>query len=320
MSPEALTEKRPSTDPDERARERLSEIGLWSDGVIFNAAEVLDTMRMADICERCESGPPGDSSESNESNESKISPGGRVERCPYRGYKRVLSVLRGQVYSGMTKCHVRHEMESQATLNALLAKMPEEFKTCSLRSFVVDDSVSESVRYAALKTREAITGGFGLILAGDVGVGKTHLAACVFADALLSGRSAVMVSTPQLMIDLKSFGFEGEYKSMLGAVCSCGLLVLDDIGVERCTDWVCEQIYVIVNKRYMDRLQTVVTTNHATPEELVEYFGSGGMRIVSRLIGMGEWVRVTGDDYRVRQRRDRRAKKNKRRPAGEAPA
>jgi DNA replication protein DnaC len=160
---------------------------------------------------------------------------------------------------------------------------------------------------AAEMTREVIDGGGSLVLAGDVGTGKTHLAAAVVVNAKLSGRSALFWSVPSLLAALRSFGADGKYKRTLSAACRCDVLVLDDLGVENVTDWAGEQLYIIVNERYANSRQTIITTNIADPDSLVRHLGKNGLPVVSRLFGMGKWVEVRGDDYRMRKRRKKLA-------------
>jgi DNA replication protein DnaC len=72
------------------------------------------------------------------------------------------------------------------------------------------------------------------------------------------------------------------------------LLVLDDLGSERVTDWVREQIFLIINSRYEEMLPTVVTTND-TLEELEKHVGQ---RIISRLMETCQGLILDGEDFR----------------------
>jgi len=79
------------------------------------------------------------------------------------------------------------------------------------------------------------------------------------------------------------------------------LLVLDDLGAERATEWAREVMLIIVSARLAGDRQTVATTNYATAGELIERFGGGqeGMRIVSRLFGLCAPMRMEGQDWRL---------------------
>ena len=73
------------------------------------------------------------------------------------------------------------------------------------------------------------------------------------------------------------------------------LLVLDDLGVERPTEWVLEQLYRIIDTRYRALGRLIITTN-LTPSALTERLGD---RIVSRLVQMCRWVNIDGSDRRL---------------------
>jgi DNA replication protein DnaC len=75
------------------------------------------------------------------------------------------------------------------------------------------------------------------------------------------------------------------------------ILILDDLGAEKISDWVREQLYIIINRRYENMLPTIVTTN-CTTAELVERLGE---RTVSRLIEMTDAYKITTDDYRLKK-------------------
>jgi DNA replication protein DnaC len=271
---------------EKRALEYLRKLGLWYDGVKFSVPDVLGAFSMAERCRECR--------------EEEFN----VKKCRYHGYQPVLCLGFGDRISlAMRKCERLEEAERMAVLTDLAESLPIELRYCSLRTFVADESVSESVRAAARKTREAIAQTKSLFLGGDVGVGKTHLAASIVVDSLLSGMTGMLISVPLLMNRLKSFGPKGDYDKTLDAVCRCDVLALDDLGVENCTPWAAEQLYIVVNERYLHKRQTLITTNYLTPDALLESMGEGGMRIVSRLLSMGDWVSIEGDDYRLSRRK-----------------
>ena len=156
--------------------------------------------------------------------------------------------------------------------------------------------------------------GESLVLAGNIGTGKTHLAAALLTGAIRSGQQGLYRSVPSLMNRLRSFGPKGDYQDVLNAAVRCDVLVLDDLGAERCTDWAGEQLYIIIDERYTANRHTVVTTNFPTPEDLITHLDPecrrdelyavtnyAGQRIVSRLCEMGAWVILYGIDRRIRQ-------------------
>ena len=100
----------------------------------------------------------------------------------------------------------------------------------------------------------------GLLFWGPSGTGKTFAAACI-ANALVEREVGVrMITLGDALVQL--FGMNGEERvRYLESLSSCGLLILDDFGVERRTPYAREQVYEIVNRRYLSGRPMVVTTN-----------------------------------------------------------
>jgi DNA replication protein DnaC len=197
-------------------------------------------------------------------------------------------------------------VERQFEIERLVGELPARLKAKSFENFKADD-LSPDSREAFMKTREAVKTGESLVLAGNVGTGKTHLAAALLIEAIHERKQGLFRSVPSLMKRLRSFGPMGDYQEVLNAAIECGVLVLDDLGAEKCTDWVGEQLYMIVNERYIAQRQTVVTTNFPTPSGLIDHLGRDtaanyiGQRIVSRLCEMGAWVTLRGADRRIQR-------------------
>ena len=100
----------------------------------------------------------------------------------------------------------------------------------------------------------------GLLFWGPAGTGKTFAAACI-ANALVDLEVGVrMITLGEALLNL--FGMSGEERiQYLEVLTTCGLLILDDFGVERRTPYAREQVYEIVNRRYLSGRPMVVTTN-----------------------------------------------------------
>lgn len=100
----------------------------------------------------------------------------------------------------------------------------------------------------------------GLLFWGPSGTGKTFAAACI-ANALVDLEVGVrMITLGEALLNL--FGMSGEERvRYLNSLTTCGLLILDDFGVERRTPYAREQVYEIINRRYLSGRPMVVTTN-----------------------------------------------------------
>jgi len=145
-----------------------------------------------------------------------------------------------------------------------------------------------------------IQAGRGLWFQGDVGTGKTSLAMLVSRSAIEAGRSVAIYSVPRLLADIKETYEDASgssYTQLFRRLCAVDLLHLDDLGAEKRTEWVLEQLYSIVNERWQNERSIVVTTNLIDLEELREQVGQ---RTVSRLTEIcGTALPIMGPDLRM---------------------
>ena len=128
----------------------------------------------------------------------------------------------------------------------------------------LDPVVLRQVRAFVRSLEENLEGGRGLWFDGPVGTGKTSLAILIAKAAKDAGRSYAVYPVPRLLAEIKRTFDRDASDSYLGffhRLCSVDLLVLDDLGAEKQTEWVLEQLYSIVNERWQDRRSIVVTTN-----------------------------------------------------------
>jgi len=159
--------------------------------------------------------------------------------------------------------------------------------------------VVEQVSLFIAELDERVRGGGGLWLMGDVGTGKTALAMLASKHAIEGGYSVAIYSAPKLFAHIRaSYGADsggGDYMQLFGKLTAVDLLHIDDLGAEKRTDWVLEQLYSVVNERYESERSMIVTTNLG-PEALEEQIGP---RTVSRLVEIcGDPLPLFGDDQR----------------------
>jgi DNA replication protein DnaC len=148
---------------------------------------------------------------------------------------------------------------------------------------------------------ENLDSGRGLWLMGDTGTGKTTLAMIVSKAAVEAGRTVAVYSLPRLLARIRRT-YDGEagedsYLQFFGRLTSVDLLHIDDLGAEKSSDWVLEQLYAIVDERYEAERSMVVTTNldQSSLEEQI------GPRTVSRLVEIcGDPLPLFGEDLRYR--------------------
>jgi DNA replication protein DnaC len=140
--------------------------------------------------------------------------------------------------------------------------------------------------------------GRSLLFLGDVGRGKTHLAAAILQEVLRQGYDGVFVVVIELLNEIReSYENLGKKESdLLKVVKEVDLLVLDDLAAaERFTEWEKGKLYEIINARYEDEKPTIITTNR-TISWIEERLGK---KVVDRLMEMcGDIIPVTGDSFR----------------------
>lgn len=202
-------------------------------------------------------------------------------------------------------CDCREERMARSRNRGIASAIPKRFRGVSFdRPPVSDMARHPETRAAVDQAREYIAdlagqlgGGRGLWLYGETGTGKTTLAMLVARAALAAGHTAAVYTLPELLARIRrtydaddDFSYIGFFDRLV----SVDLLYLDDLGTEKRTDWVLEQLYAIVNRRYETERSVLVTTNLAH-EDLEDQIGQ---RTVSRLHQLCEGVPLFGADRR----------------------
>ena len=137
----------------------------------------------------------------------------------------------------------------------------------------------------------------GLLFWGDVGTGKSYAAACI-ANALLEMRIPVLMTNFSKMLNQMGGLYSEERFSYISSLSGFSLLIIDDLGIERSTDYAKEQVYSIIDERYKSGLPVIVTTN-LTIEDLRCPIQLADARIYSRILEMCTPVHVAGSDRRA---------------------
>jgi DNA replication protein DnaC len=161
----------------------------------------------------------------------------------------------------------------------------------------IDAQVVAATRRFADSVDPQLDAGRGLWFMGPVGTGKTTLAMLVSKAALRAGRSVAIYSLPRLLNEIRdTHRAERSHVELLDRLSSVDLLHIDDVGAERTTDWVLEELYSIVNGRYEDQRSIIITTNILDREALCEQITE---RTVSRLTEMCDELPLLGHDRRM---------------------
>ena len=204
-------------------------------------------------------------------------------------------------------CECRERRMARRRARGVASTIPRKYRTVGFDAPPVSDMARDPSRapvYRAVKefveaVDERLADGEGLWLMGDVGTGKTTLAMLVSKAAVEGGHSVAIYSLPRLLSRIRrtydAEAGEQSYLEFFERLTEVDLLHIDDLGVEKRSDWVLEQLYAIVNERYETQRSMVVTTN-LSQEDLEQQIGP---RTVSRLVEIcGDPLPLFGDDMR----------------------
>ena len=197
-------------------------------------------------------------------------------------------------------CRCRAQRIALAKARSLSAVIPRRYRDAAFDRPPVTDiepQVVAAVRRFADCIDPRLDAGRGLWFMGPVGTGKTTLAMLVSKAALKAGRSVAIYSLPRLLNEIRdTHRAERSHVNLLDRLTAVDLLHIDDVGAERTTDWVLEELYSIVNARYEEQRSMVITTNILDREALCEQITE---RTVSRLTEMCEELPLLGHDRRM---------------------
>jgi len=139
--------------------------------------------------------------------------------------------------------------------------------------------------------------GTGLLLWGSVGTGKTFLAGCI-ANALIDQRVSVLMTTFGRILNTLTGKFQEDRNSFLDSFNQYSLLILDDLGMERNTEFALEQVFNVVDTRYRSKKPLIVTTN-LTLEELKNSPDLVHSRIYDRILEVCIPLRINNKNIRA---------------------
>jgi len=241
-----------------------------------------------------------------------------AEVCPQCGGSGWRSAKENRV----VRCECRLKYRAEALLAA--ARVPKRYEHCELSNFEFDGPHAHLVkaRMAACKFVEEYHPAHdktGLLLIGSIGVGKTHLAVGIIKELVVSkGIPCLFYDYRELLKQIQNSYNDSVHATeleVLRPVFETDVLVLDELGAVKPTEWVWDTVSLILNTRYNDNRTTIITTNYlddaprdpngssefaraqraARGETLGDRIGE---RMRSRLHEMCRIIRMEGADFR----------------------
>ena len=206
----------------------------------------------------------------------------------------------------VVRCDCWREQVGQQRL--IDASIPKRYQHCTLENFLAyNESLERAVGQARRLIEAFPAAHVGLFFEGQPGVGKTHLAVAVLKAIIeRTGGRGLFTDTRELLRVIRSTydpSIRTTELEVLRPVLQADLLVLDDLGAEKTSEWVDETMNLIVNTRYSERRLTLFTSNYpdipddTDPNSLLFRIGA---RMRSRLHEMCDFIVLDAADYRER--------------------
>lgn len=211
-------------------------------------------------------------------------------------------------YIGQKKCHCLNQrilkmLYSKSNVGEILDK--ENFNTLSLDYYT--DAEMEIMDPIIKKCKDYVEnfdkGHENLIFTGKPGVGKTFLSNCIAKSLLDKGHSVIYFTSVQLFDTLSTYTYSYDYSeesvSMREDICSCDLLIIDDLGTENTTNFVLSKLFYILNERDIRGNATIISTNLVLKDISERY----SERVFSRFIGKYTWIKPDISDIRFKSKK-----------------
>src|ERR1700676_916973 len=241
--------------------------------------------------------------------------------CAGSGWKPVP----GAPERGVTRCDCQLRARGGAIIAA--ARIPKRYEHCELSNFTTDfPGADRSIELAQISAARFVQefdprAGAGLLMVGGIGTGKTHLAVGILKELIAARGSACLFCDYRELLKQIQNSYNDSVKAtelqVLRPVFETEVLVLDELGAVKPTEWVWDTVSLILNARYNDKRTTIITTNFADDASQDGYVNPSlefaraqratrretlgdriGERMRSRLHEMCRIIKMDGADFR----------------------
>lgn len=193
---------------------------------------------------------------------------------------------------------VKAKEENEVRMLFSISNIGEKYLNASFENFLMRQGSENAFKVAKHYAEHFDEFDYeSIMLWGDVGNGKTHLAASVHNHLTAQGKVVVFVSMPELLSKIKATFNRNNNESeqqIMKALVICDLLIIDDLGAEKTSDWVQETVFEIFDARCR-RERPILATSNLNPKQLPEQIGK---RACDRLVEMSQPIENKATSYR----------------------
>lgn len=185
--------------------------------------------------------------------------------------------------------------------------MPDKYRDAKFSDYVVREENTKAFHIAQKYVQDfqkMKAENIGIIFYGTVGTGKSYTAACIANELLEKQVSVIMTSFVKILQDMRSVENESEY---INALNRCSLLIIDDLGAERNTDYALEKVYNVIDSRIRANKPLILTTN-LTFDEMMQTNDIRYKRVYDRIFECCYPVEVYGRSFRIMKAAQRQEK------------
>lgn len=203
----------------------------------------------------------------------------------------------------LKKEQMQKEEEMRSIQRAKISSMMDDtFRTACFANYQIRNGNERHLKVAkkyCIEFSKMYERNQGLLFCGTVGTGKSYTAACIANYLLEANTSVVMTSFVRILQEMQGFDRERE-ETFTNKLNSVKLLIIDDLGAERSTDYALEKVYGIIDNRYRAKKPLILTTN-LTLQQMQEATDIRYARIYDRIFEMCYPMEFSGVSWRKRE-------------------